>query len=733
MNAPGTPRLVMITPVVPEEHPEHAGGVLLARTVAALRSDVHLTVIAPDGPAVRRAVAHPRIDELIVLRPARRPHGAVLGERAARYLAPGSVAGWFRSTLADSEAVGRAVAAADVVDLQWQEQAVMIPWLRAMNPGARVTVLLHDVLSQSTERSHDAATGRSTRAQLTRWRWDWARVRALRSERRLSGDVPGAGTPDALGVLSEKDAALLPRGQVPVVVVRPPLGTVNSAVVRSSAASPPELLMVAYLARWENEDGLRWFLSEILPVVRASHADLVVRVAGTGIRPHVAQLAREHGVELLGFVAGLEPLYATADAVFVPLRQGAGLKFKVVEALAAGVPVVTTPVGAEGVGPKDWFAAVTEDPEDFATALLDVLAHPDVAQARAAAARQEIAQRYGETGFRAGLAALLGNAVVGPAVASGGTDQAPGEWTAGHDVVEPPAPEVSVVIPAHNAARTIASQLESLAHQVDAPPFEVVVADNRSTDGTADVVNAWSDAFPCGLRVVGAHARQGASHARNRGCHEARAERVLFCDADDRVQQNWVAEMAKALDNADAVGSDAVPVVGSEVHHEDRTPGLRTVLGSVNYVISASLGVRRPAWASVGGLDEAFPAGHEEVDFCRRLTVHGFTLRAVHSTAVLYTQRSDAAGRRHQAFHYAEGYMLLWTRLAQNGVAPPVSFTGSVRHAVALTVRAPFVAGRPGGLERAHALGWAWGIVAGHLRYRVLGRPPEPLLWRDTR
>ena len=59
-----------------------------------------------------------------------------------------------------------------------------------------------------------------------------------------------------------------------------------------------------------------------------------------------------------------------------------------------------------------------------------------------------------------------------------------------------------MVVPAFNAAAMIGRQLDALAHQVGAPPFEVVVADNRSTDGTAATARRWAGAFPCGLRVV---------------------------------------------------------------------------------------------------------------------------------------------------------------------------------------------------------------------------------------
>ena len=726
----------MVSEAVPEQVPQHAGGLLLREVVAALDPGVHLTVIVQDGGAARRAAPHPRIDQLIVVEPSPGRVESAWERRWNTYVRTGVAEPWFVRRLRESEQALRAVAAADVVDLQWEEHAVLVPWVRRVNPRARVVLTLHDVVSQVAERFRDGVEGSSVRSRLLRARWSWARRRSLAIEARSCGAAPGAHTPDAVAVLSRKDARLLPEGSVPVAVLPPPLGGRHRDVVRAPSAASAELLMVALLSREVNEDALRWFTLRVLPLLHSHHPDLRVRVAGGGAGPELTWLAGEHGVELLGFVPDLDPLLAAAHAVVVPLRRGAGLKFKTVEALSAGVPVVTTSVGAEGVGPGRWFAGVADAPEDFADAVLTVLADQPRAEERSRRARREVFEAYGMRGFREALTRLYGAEAVpplAPAAHSGG--EVSGSERHGGQTVEPEGtrelPEVTVVVPAFNAAATIGRQLDALAHQVGAPPFEVVVADNRSTDGTAATARCWAGAFPCGLRVVGAPARQGVSHARNRGCQQARAEHILICDADDRVQPNWVREMARALQEFPVVGSDAVPVVGGVEQAQES--GLHTVFGSVDYVLCGALGIHRSVWAEVGGFDESFPAGHEDVDFCRRLTAHGHPLHPVHSTAILYTQRPDARGQARQAFHYAQGRMLLWTRLAETGVRPPVSFTGSVREAVQVTAGALHGWGRRDGGASAHGLGWAWGTVAGHLRYRVLGRPPAPRLWPSTR
>ena len=104
---------------------------------------------------------------------------------------------------------------------------------------------------------------------------------------------------------------------------------------------------------------------------------------------------------------------------------------------------------------------------------------------------------------------------------------------------------ISIVIPAFNAEKTIDAQLEALSRQSWSGGWEVIVADNGSTDDTAEHVAHWEARLP-GFRVVDASARRGAGHARNVGARAARGDYLLFVDADDVVQPGWLASMAEA-------------------------------------------------------------------------------------------------------------------------------------------------------------------------------------------
>ncbi len=112
---------------------------------------------------------------------------------------------------------------------------------------------------------------------------------------------------------------------------------------------------------------------------------------------------------------------------------------------------------------------------------------------------------------------------------------------------------VSVVIPVHNVAATLGAQLDALADQDYRGDFEVIVADNLSTDRTRDVIASFSSRLP-GLRLVKAFEKQGASYARNVGTRAATGDLILGCDGDDVVLGGWVSGLVDALSRFDIVG-----------------------------------------------------------------------------------------------------------------------------------------------------------------------------------
>src|SRR5205807_9629623 len=111
----------------------------------------------------------------------------------------------------------------------------------------------------------------------------------------------------------------------------------------------------------------------------------------------------------------------------------------------------------------------------------------------------------------------------------------------------------SVILCVRNGASTIGDQLAALARQTCPDPWEVVVVDNGSSDGTAGVVQQWRDRLP-GLRIVSANQGVGLAYARNVGSHAASGRILAFCDADDVADPGWLAGLIAGAGEADIVG-----------------------------------------------------------------------------------------------------------------------------------------------------------------------------------
>jgi GT2 family glycosyltransferase len=136
-----------------------------------------------------------------------------------------------------------------------------------------------------------------------------------------------------------------------------------------------DLLFVAGFAHPPNVDAARWLVEAIMPKVWAVRPDARLSLVGSNPTAEVLALAGER-VEVTGFVddAELQRRYAHARVAVVPLRYGAGVKSKVVEALQQGLPLVTTSVGAQGLPGVEATCAVADDEAALAEHLLQLLA-----------------------------------------------------------------------------------------------------------------------------------------------------------------------------------------------------------------------------------------------------------------------------------------------------------------------------------------------------------------------
>jgi glycosyltransferase involved in cell wall biosynthesis len=135
------------------------------------------------------------------------------------------------------------------------------------------------------------------------------------------------------------------------------------------------LLFVAGFAHAPNTDAACWLVREIMPLVWRERPDLQLTLAGSSPTEEVKSLAGPL-VTVTGWIDDqrLEELYGQARVAVVPLRFGAGVKIKVLDSMKNGVPLVTTPVGAQGLAGLEDICPIRPDPEAIAREILALVA-----------------------------------------------------------------------------------------------------------------------------------------------------------------------------------------------------------------------------------------------------------------------------------------------------------------------------------------------------------------------
>ena len=106
---------------------------------------------------------------------------------------------------------------------------------------------------------------------------------------------------------------------------------------------------------------------------------------------------------------------------------------------------------------------------------------------------------------------------------------------------------VTVIIPCLNASETLAVQLEALSKQTYSEPWELIIADNGSTDNSIEIVNQYKEKFHS-LKVIDASERKGKSYATNIAIKATSSEKIACCDADDEVCEKWLKEKTNIED-----------------------------------------------------------------------------------------------------------------------------------------------------------------------------------------
>ncbi|MGD0112327.1 MAG: glycosyltransferase family 4 protein [Armatimonadota bacterium] len=240
-------------------------------------------------------------------------------------------------------------------------------------------------------------------------RLDWLRM--LRFEAaafRRAGNVIAVSEREARII-----SAVAPRARVTAI---PPGVDREQLAERPRQPVAGQVLYLGHMEHLPNLDGLMFLYSDIWPRVRQSYPSAHLVIAGKGTREQLgrvspemlAAMEKDRSVEIAGFVPDLASAMDAAAAMAAPLRLGSGVRNKVVEAMAAGLPVVTTRRGAEGLSvTDDRELLLADDGESFARQLVRLLGDQDLQQRLSAAGRCLAAREHDNDQLAARLETAL--------------------------------------------------------------------------------------------------------------------------------------------------------------------------------------------------------------------------------------------------------------------------------------------------------------------------------------
>jgi glycosyltransferase involved in cell wall biosynthesis len=356
-------RIVSIGPYVPHAAITHAGGAFLHHYLAGLaaRGD-EVELVAPDTPA-NRAACDASTPAGIAVRLVHRPITA--SKRWARVpvypyevlTAPTPGVGVARSFSRDQRVLDL-INAADVVELQWSQYLPLVDVVRARRSEVVVSAVFHDLYGESLAR---LSTGSDSLRMRT-----VARLTAAHVRRRELAHVARCNIAFSF---NERERAVVEASTgTPTGLLDPWIEWPASA---HEPASAPTVLFTGDMSRPENHEAAVWLARDVWPMVRRRAPEAQLVLAGSSPPAAVTRLAGD-SVQVTGTVPSLAPYYEAARVFAAPMRTGAGLKFKVAQALASGLPVVATSVAADGFAERGSgirFGAVTDNSDDFAAAL----------------------------------------------------------------------------------------------------------------------------------------------------------------------------------------------------------------------------------------------------------------------------------------------------------------------------------------------------------------------------
>ncbi len=268
------------------------------------------------------------------------------------------------------------------IHFEWEQMMQYTEQLdNKIRKNSRISVTCHDVMNQMYER-------KSRRGKLRLFY-------TLQTKLCVRNEINWFSQVDTILTLNDKDRKLVDELKL----------NRNTQVVRPFYHTAPELnrenkrydlVFFGALNRDENHDAIVWFINEIFPYITELNPAINLVIVGNGPSKELYQLAQScPNIEVTGFVEDPFQVIAKARIGIIPLRLGAGIKIKLLESMACGIPIVSTSVGAEGTDfTQEDGVFIVDDPQLFAESVIHLSSNEALALQLGERARLSIEETY---------------------------------------------------------------------------------------------------------------------------------------------------------------------------------------------------------------------------------------------------------------------------------------------------------------------------------------------------
>jgi polysaccharide biosynthesis protein PslH len=396
-------RILMVTPMLPHPATTSGGAFVMHCQLAALaaRHQVTLATFAGPDPVEREALNHLRTSGLEV-HAIWRPEPAGFGRYKRRWRLANQ---WLRRGIPlrtvefwepGMQRILHRLMTETLFDLVQVEDNAMGDY--GYQPGPQMVLTEHEVRVTPSVRHADRSTI---------WLW---RALCQAEGRRWQRYQPAIWRRfDSVQVFTPRDAAAV-QAMAPDLSTRlriNPFGVELAPAVNPRDEADGAVLFVGGFTHGPNVDAALWLGREIMPLLRASRPGVRLTIVGNQPPPAVRALARED-IVVTGRVPTIEPYLRRAAVVLAPLRTGAGMRLKVLQAMAHGKAVVTTPLGAEGlsVAGCEPPLVIASDAKEFAHGAFELLSAETTRRQLGTDARAFVARHHSWSAYQERLEAL---------------------------------------------------------------------------------------------------------------------------------------------------------------------------------------------------------------------------------------------------------------------------------------------------------------------------------------